>query len=77
MFHHVGVYAFRPAALRAYPQWQPGPLETLEGLEQLRFLENGRQALCVEVMARGRRFWELNNPEDVPLLEAMLAEMPG
>ena len=51
--------------------------ETLEGLEQLRFLENGRQVLCVEVEARGRLFWELNNPEDVPRLEAMLAEMGG
>jgi 3-deoxy-manno-octulosonate cytidylyltransferase (CMP-KDO synthetase) len=49
----------------------------LEGLEQLRFLENGRQVLCVEVDARGRLFWELNNPEDVPRLEAMLAEMNG
>ena len=77
VFHHVGVYAFRPAALLAYPLWEPGPLETLEGLEQLRFLENGRQVLCVEVEARGRLFWELNNPEDVPRLEAMLAEMGG
>jgi 3-deoxy-manno-octulosonate cytidylyltransferase (CMP-KDO synthetase) len=77
VFHHVGVYAFRPDALRAYPGWPPGPLETLEGLEQLRFLENGRQVLCVEVQARGRQFWELNNPEDVPRIEAMLAEMPG
>jgi len=29
----------------------------------------------VEVDARGRLFWELNNPEDVPRIEAMLAEM--
>ena len=75
VFHHVGVYAYRPAALRAYPAWPIGPLETLEGLEQLRFLENGRKVLCVEVQAKGRAFWELNNPSDVPILEAMLAEM--
>lgn len=75
VFHHVGVYAYRPAALAAYPGWDIGPLETLEGLEQLRFLENGRQVLCVEVEARGRQFWELNNPSDVPRLEAMMAEM--
>ena len=75
VFHHVGVYAYRPAALAAYPGWAVGPLETLEGLEQLRFLENGRQVLCVEVQARGRQFWELNNPEDVPRIEAMMAEM--
>ena len=52
-----------------------GPLEHLEGLEQLRFLENGRRVLCVEVEARGRQFWELNNPSDVPVIEAMLAAM--
>ncbi len=73
VFHHVGVYAYRPAALLAYPGWSIGPLETLEGLEQLRFLENGRQVLCVEVAARGRQFWELNNPSDVAVIEAMMA----
>jgi 3-deoxy-manno-octulosonate cytidylyltransferase (CMP-KDO synthetase) len=73
VFHHVGVYAYRPAALAAYPSWPIGPLETLEGLEQLRFLEQGRPVLCVEVEAMGRQFWELNNPSDVPIIEAMLA----
>lgn len=75
VFHHVGVYAYRPSALGAYPKWPMGPLERLEGLEQLRFLEQERPVLCVEVDARGRQFWELNNPEDVPRIEAMLAEM--
>ncbi|KJZ19362.1 3-deoxy-manno-octulosonate cytidylyltransferase [Loktanella sp. S4079] len=75
VFHHVGVYAYRPTALAAYPTWNSGPLEQLEGLEQLRFLERGTPMLCVEVDGKGRQFWELNNPEDVPLIEAMLAEM--
>lgn len=75
VFHHVGVYAYRPSALGAYPKWPTGVLETLEGLEQLRFLEQERPVLCVEVEARGRQFWELNNPEDVPRIERMLAEM--
>lgn len=75
VFHHVGVYAYRPAALAAYPGWTPGPLEGLEGLEQLRFLEHNRAVLCVEVMARGRQFWELNNPSDVAVIEAMLQDM--
>ncbi len=75
VFHHVGVYAYRPAALAAYPSWPVGPLEQLEGLEQLRFMENGRAVLCVEVEAKGRAFWELNNPEDVPKIEAMMAQM--
>lgn len=75
VFHHVGVYAYRPDALAAYLGWPVGPLERLEGLEQLRFMENGRKVLCVEVAAKGRQFWELNNPEDVPRIEAMMAQM--
>lgn len=75
VFHHVGVYAYRPEALAAYTGWGMGPLEQLEGLEQLRFLEQGARVLCVEVEARGRQFWELNNPSDVPLLENMLTAM--
>lgn len=75
VFHHVGVYAYRPSALAAYPSWPAGPLEQLEGLEQLRFLERGAHVLCVEVEAKGRQFWELNNPEDVPRIEMMLSQM--
>ncbi|WP_299950154.1 manno-octulosonate cytidylyltransferase [uncultured Ruegeria sp.] len=75
VFHHVGVYAYRPDALAAYPSWPSGPLESLEGLEQLRFMENGRKVLCVEVEAKGRQFWELNNPQDVAKIEEMMAEM--
>ena len=75
VFHHVGVYAYRPSALQAYQGWSSGPIESLEGLEQLRFLENSHSVLCVEVDARGRQFWELNNPEDVPRIEAMMREM--
>ena len=75
VFHHVGVYAYRPSALAAYPRWPTGPLERLEGLEQLRFLEQERPVLCVEVKSRGRHFWELNNPEDVEKIEKMMSEM--
>jgi 3-deoxy-manno-octulosonate cytidylyltransferase (CMP-KDO synthetase) len=75
VYHHVGVYAYRPDALADYPSWPVGPLEQLEGLEQLRFLENNRKILCVEVEARGREFWELNNPEDVARIEAMMMKM--
>jgi 3-deoxy-manno-octulosonate cytidylyltransferase (CMP-KDO synthetase) len=77
VFHHVGVYAYRPDALRAYRGLPPGPLEQLEGLEQLRFMENGWPVHCVEVAARGRSFWELNNPEDVVRIEAILAAQGG
>jgi 3-deoxy-manno-octulosonate cytidylyltransferase (CMP-KDO synthetase) len=72
VYHHVGVYAYRPEALRRYMGWEAGPLETNEGLEQLRFLENGEKMLCVEVEARGRVFWELNNPVDVARIESVL-----
>jgi len=75
VFHHVGVYAYRPAALLAYPSWAPGPLETWEGLEQLRFMENGIPVHCVEVRSRGQAFWELNNPSDVGRIEAILASL--
>ncbi|RMC35671.1 3-deoxy-manno-octulosonate cytidylyltransferase [Paracoccus alkanivorans] len=75
VYHHVGVYAYRPDALNAYPGWPEGVLEKLEGLEQLRFLERGHKVLCVRVEARGRQFWELNNPEDVQRLEAMMKAM--
>ncbi len=75
VFHHVGVYAYKPEALRAYSAMKPGIAEGLEGLEQLRFLENDLPVLCVEVDARGREFWELNNPEDVARLEQMMGKM--
>ena len=72
VYHHVGVYAYRPEALKAYMQWPEGRLEKLEGLEQLRFLENAAQVKCVEVDARGKVFWELNNPEDMARIEKVL-----
>ncbi len=72
VFHHVGVYAYRPQALAAYGQWPMGALEKWEGLEQLRFMENGAPVRCVKVEARGRVFWELNNPVDIARVEAAL-----
>lgn len=72
VFHHVGVYAYRPDALRDYAARPPCALEELEGLEQLRFLDAGIPVRCVEVFARGRTFWELNNPSDLPRIEAAL-----
>lgn len=74
VFHHVGVYAYRRADLLAYADWPDGPLERLEGLEQLRFLEQGKKVRCVEVDAKGRAFWELNNPSDVDVIESILAQ---
>ncbi|ESR24194.1 3-deoxy-manno-octulosonate cytidylyltransferase [Lutibaculum baratangense] len=75
VWHHVGVYAYRPDALKDYARMAPSPLEAVEGLEQLRFLEHGLKVRAVEVEARGHSFWELNNPEDVPLIEGYLKRM--
>jgi len=76
VFHHVGVYAYRPDALNAYVNHPTTQIETLEGLEQLRFLHMGLRVRCVEVDARSRVFWELNNPTDIPRIEAALEALP-
>jgi len=40
---HIGLYAYRAGALRAFTKMPASPLESLEKLEQLRFLEAGRR----------------------------------
>jgi 3-deoxy-manno-octulosonate cytidylyltransferase (CMP-KDO synthetase) len=45
---HVGVYAYRPAALRAFTALPRGDLERRESLEQLRWLEAGRRLRVVD-----------------------------
>lgn len=70
---HLGLYAYTPAALRQYAALPPGPLELAEGLEQLRFLEQGIPIRLVEVARPPAGFWEVNNPEDVALVERALA----
>ncbi|TRD16668.1 3-deoxy-manno-octulosonate cytidylyltransferase [Palleronia caenipelagi] len=75
VFHHVGVYVYTREALATYGTLPEGQLEKLEGLEQLRFVENGLPVTCVEVEGRGRVFWELNNPGDIPRIEQALREM--
>lgn len=40
-YHHLGIYAFRRAALARFVALPPSPLETREKLEQLRALEAG------------------------------------
>ena len=72
VFLHVGVYGYTRAALTAYAALPVSQLEMLEGLEQLRFLDAGLPVAMVEQPA-GQELWELNNPSDVPVIEAMLA----
>jgi len=71
---HVGVYAYRPSALRVYASSPPSELEELEGLEQLRFLAAGVPVSVVEVKAPSFSLRELNNPEDIGPIEQALAE---
>ncbi len=40
-YHHIGLYAYRRAALERFVKLPPGILENREKLEQLRALENG------------------------------------
>ena len=45
---HLGIYAYRVAQLNHFVTWPPAPLETIECLEQLRFLANGRRIHVAE-----------------------------
>jgi 3-deoxy-manno-octulosonate cytidylyltransferase (CMP-KDO synthetase) len=69
----LGLYAYRPAALSAYVDHGPAPLELQEGLEQLRFLDAGLPVGLAVCEAPAWEMIELNNPTDVPLIEAELA----
>jgi 3-deoxy-manno-octulosonate cytidylyltransferase (CMP-KDO synthetase) len=71
---HVGVYAYRPQALERYVSTPVSELETLEGLEQLRFLAAGMPVAVVDVETPPFALRELNNPEDVAPIEQALAE---
>ncbi|TAD77878.1 MAG: 3-deoxy-manno-octulosonate cytidylyltransferase [Sphingomonadales bacterium] len=69
---HLGLYAYRPAALTAYAAHGPVPLELQEGLEQLRFLDAGLPVGVAVCAAPAWEMIELNNPSDIPLIEAQL-----
>jgi 3-deoxy-manno-octulosonate cytidylyltransferase (CMP-KDO synthetase) len=49
MWHHIGVYAYRRAALARFVSLPPSPLEMREHLEQLRALEAGLAIGVAEV----------------------------
>lgn len=50
LYHHIGIYAYRRAALARFVSLQPSPLEKREKLEQLRALEAGMR-IDVSVVA--------------------------
>lgn len=68
---HIGLYAYRASALRAFTTMKPSPLERLERLEQLRFLETGRHI----VMARACEFIPagVDTPGDLERVGNLLA----
>lgn len=62
VYHHLGLYAFRQDFLAQYATLKPTPLETCEGLEQLRVLEHGYTiAVCQTEVAVP----EINTPDDL------------
>ncbi|HPF13394.1 MAG: 3-deoxy-manno-octulosonate cytidylyltransferase [Planctomycetes bacterium] len=58
---HIGVYAYRPEALRRFCDLPQGRLEAMENLEQLRWLEHGHamRVLPASWVPRG-----IDTPED-------------
>ncbi|CAN1537350.1 KdsB CMP-2-keto-3-deoxyoctulosonic acid synthetase [Rhabdaerophilaceae bacterium] len=68
--HHIGLYAYRRAALRRFVSLPPSPLEKREKLEQLRALEAGMRIdiTVVETVPLG-----IDTPEDLERARVMLA----
>lgn len=71
---HIGLYAFRLEALRRYVSLPEGHYEQLEGLEQLRLLENGMSIQCVEVAADTIAIPGIDTPQDVALAERLIRD---
>jgi len=59
---HLGVYGYKRHALVAYPNLKVTQEETIEQLEQLRWLKSGWQIGTQSVYFNGV---EINTPEDV------------
>lgn len=69
LHHHIGLYAFRRAALRRFVALPPSPLERREKLEQLRALEAGMRidATVVDTVPLG-----VDNPAELARARAIL-----
>jgi 3-deoxy-manno-octulosonate cytidylyltransferase (CMP-KDO synthetase) len=68
-YHHIGIYAFRRAALDRFVSLPPSPLELREKLEQLRALEAGMRidVALVDAVPMG-----VDTPEDLERARALL-----
>ncbi|HEX4408876.1 MAG TPA: 3-deoxy-manno-octulosonate cytidylyltransferase [Xanthobacteraceae bacterium] len=69
LYHHIGLYAYRRAALERFVSLPPSPLEQRERLEQLRALEAGMRidVEVVEAVPLG-----VDTPEDLERARAVL-----
>jgi len=66
---HLGIYAYRKAALERFASLAPSPLEKLERLEQLRLLEND---IALFVAEAPRDTIGVDTEEDLARAEAVL-----
>ena len=66
---HIGLYAFRMEALRAFQKLGPSRLETIESLEQLRLLENG---MAIHVVITDHNSIGVDTPEDLVNVARMM-----
>ncbi len=69
-YHHIGIYAYRRAALEKFVAMEPSPLEQREKLEQLRALEAGMKMgiSVVDTVPLG-----VDTPEQLEQARALLA----
>jgi 3-deoxy-manno-octulosonate cytidylyltransferase (CMP-KDO synthetase) len=72
-FKHLGLYAYRKAALDRFVQLPESPLERSERLEQLRFLENG---IPIYVAETPYDTVGVDTEEDLRRVEEMLRNRP-
>lgn len=75
VWRHIGLYGYRMAALQRFAALPVGAYEALEGLEQLRFLENGMRVHAVEVEAAPLSMWGIDTPEDAAHAARQLARI--
>ena len=70
LLHHIGLYAYRRAALARFVALPPSPLERRERLEQLRALEAGMR---IDIAVVDTPPLGVDTPEDLERARAMLA----
>jgi 3-deoxy-manno-octulosonate cytidylyltransferase (CMP-KDO synthetase) len=75
VWRHIGIYGYSAAMLANYANLSESYYEKLEGLEQLRMLENGFSIGCVAVRYAGRASMSgVDSKEDVMRAEALIAK---